>query len=209
MAQNIQLHYDLGEGREYFTSTVEHFRPDAYGSTFFFIDFNYSKYGVTEAYWEVSRDMKFGNEPLTFHVEYNGGITRYAPIHNAYLTGFSYSLNDKNFSKGITFQLLYKYIQKNPEPNNFQITAVWYTHLLDGKLTFSGFADFWREKHLVSKDNFKNHFKKSNYIFLSEPQIWYNINKTFSVGSEIEFSKDFAGMYGFKVMPTIAIKYNL
>ena len=39
-AQNIQIHYDIG--REAVTSTVEMFRPDGGGSTFFFIDFDYT-----------------------------------------------------------------------------------------------------------------------------------------------------------------------
>ena len=36
-AQNLQLFYDAGRGCA--TTTVEMFRPDAGGSTFFFIDF--------------------------------------------------------------------------------------------------------------------------------------------------------------------------
>ena len=39
-AQNVQLLYDTGRGCA--TSTVEMFRPDAGGSTFFFIDFDYT-----------------------------------------------------------------------------------------------------------------------------------------------------------------------
>ena len=39
-AQNLQLHYDLGRGCA--TTTAEMFRPDAAGSTFFFIDLDYS-----------------------------------------------------------------------------------------------------------------------------------------------------------------------
>lgn len=207
-SQNIQLHYDFGDGREYFTTTVENFKPDAFGSTFFFVDFNYNKRGATEAYWEVARDLKFWDEPIALHIEYNGGLNKNIQFNNCYLLGASYSWNAPDFSKGFTFQAMYKYIERNDEPNNFQLTAVWYWNLLDGKLSFTGFADFWKEKHYVSKDNFRNHIKKSDYIFLSEPQIWYNINNSFSIGSEIELSKDFAGMDGFKIMPTVAIKYK-
>ena len=54
-AQNVQLHYDLGKGRKYLTSTVEMFKPDKLGSTFFFIDMDYGSHdvdGVTLAYWK-------------------------------------------------------------------------------------------------------------------------------------------------------------
>ena len=37
-AQNLQLHYDFGKGRQYLTTTVELFKPDKIGSTFFFVD---------------------------------------------------------------------------------------------------------------------------------------------------------------------------
>ena len=55
-AQNVQLMYDTE--RECLTSTVEMFRPDSFGSTFFFIDMNYSP-RVTEAYWEFARELNF------------------------------------------------------------------------------------------------------------------------------------------------------
>lgn len=39
-AQNVQLHYDLG--RKAPTTTVEMFRADGAGSTFFFVDLDYN-----------------------------------------------------------------------------------------------------------------------------------------------------------------------
>lgn len=54
-AQNIQLHYDLGHTlysdltpRQSVTTTVEMFKPDKWGSTFFFIDLDYKNDGVKE-----------------------------------------------------------------------------------------------------------------------------------------------------------------
>jgi hypothetical protein len=41
-AQNIQQHYDFGKDRDYFTTTLEMFKPDEYGSTYFFVDFDYN-----------------------------------------------------------------------------------------------------------------------------------------------------------------------
>ena len=62
-AQNIQLHYDFGrslydkdlKGRPLLTSTVEKFHPDNWGSTYFFIDMDYTSEGVisnTMADWQ-------------------------------------------------------------------------------------------------------------------------------------------------------------
>lgn len=200
---NLQLHYDFGAGRKYLTSTIERFKPDANGSLFYFVDMNYNADGPTEAYFEIARELKFWDGPLSAHIEYNGGLHHQTAfgfqINNAYLLGGTYSMNSKDFSKGLALSAMYKLIQGNGEPHNFQLTGVWYMHMLKGKLSFTGFADFWRE----------NTFLVSNYIFLSEPQLWYNFNKSISAGGEIEFGYNFAGQAGWKVCPTLAIKYNL
>jgi hypothetical protein len=59
-AQNLQVHYDFGENRKLVTSTVEMFKPDKWGSTFFFIDMNYdAKNGktVSLAYWKLQEAL--------------------------------------------------------------------------------------------------------------------------------------------------------
>jgi hypothetical protein len=202
---NLQLHYDFGAGRNYLTSTIERFKPDANGSLFYFVDMNYDANGPTEAYFEIARQLKFWDGSFAAQIEYNGGLhaenggTSFQ-INNAYLLGAAYNWNNQDFSKGVSFSALYKLIQGNPDPHNFQLTAVWYMHLLQGKFTFMGFADFWREKNLLPG---------ASYVFLSEPQFWYNFNKRISAGGEIEIGYNFAGMPGFKICPTIAVKYNL
>lgn len=209
-AQNVQLHYDMGEDRDYFTSTIEMFKPDKYGSSFFFVDFDYNVgdvEGVSLAYMEISRDLKFWEAPAAIHVEFDGGFGQFKmtdelngayTINNAWLGGVSYSLNTQNFMKGITFQALYKYIENTPndKPHNFQLTAVWYIHFLEGKLSFTGFADFWKEEKFGG-----------DYVFLTEPQLWYNATSNLSLGGEIEMSKNFVSDE-FKVMPTLAVKWN-
>src|SRR6056297_1165742 len=118
-AQNLQLHYDMGDGRGYFTSTVEMFKPDNWGSTFFFIDMDYDVgdvEGVSLAYWEIARSLKLGESTFAFHAEYNGGVGQYArgksyQINDAWLTGLEYSVNAEDFSRGLTLMGLYKYIR--------------------------------------------------------------------------------------------------
>ncbi len=207
---NLQLHYDFGAGRNYLTSTIERFKPDAKGSTFFFVDMNYNAGGPTEAYFEIARELKFWDGPISAHIEYNGGLhvenlvnpqtTIAFQINNAYLLGATYSMNSQDFSKGLSLSAMYKNIQGNASPHNFQLTAVWYMNMLKGKVSFTGFADFWKEK---------NGFLQTDYVFLSEPQLWYNINKTLSVGGEVELGYNFAGVAGFKACPTLAVKCNL
>ena len=209
-AQNVQTHYDLGEGRNYLTTTVEMFRPDKYGSTFFFIDMDYGSNGVkgvSLAYWEIARAITLFKSPFAAHVEYNGGFLQGAPgvayqINDAYLGGVEYSWNAKDFSRGFTLQTLFKSIRDKNDAS-FQLTGVWYMNLLKNKVTFSGFADFWKED---------NHFfdgkEDTKFVFLSEPQLWYNFCKNFSAGSELELSTNFGGNRGFMANPTVAMKYT-
>jgi hypothetical protein len=197
-AQNVQLHYDFGENRNYMTSTIEMFKPDKWGNTFFFVDMDFSnKKAAGLSYMEIAREISMGKLPINAHVEFNGGLTNAYSFGNAYLAGLSYSKNAEDFSKGVTFIGMYKYIDMTADnkPNSFQFTMVWYWHFLDKKLSFTGFADFWKQ----------NIF--GDYIFLTEPQIWFNATENISVGGEIELSNNFAGK-GFKAMPTLAAKWN-
>ena len=77
-AQNVQLLYDTG--RNCMTSTVEMFRPDSLGSTYFFVDMDYSP-KVSGAYWEISRELCFWKDTpvswLSVHIEYNGGMNSF------------------------------------------------------------------------------------------------------------------------------------
>lgn len=218
-AQNVQLHHDFGKDRKMLTSTVEMFKPDKWGNTFFFVDFDYGSKssgvtGVSLAYWEFARELKFWDAPISAHVEYNGGFGQFKiagdnhgafTINNAYLIGPSYSWSNESFTKGFTLMALYKYIHdKNDDA--FQITAVWYMHLFDKKLTISGFADFWREDNVVFDD--QGNTSNAEYVFLTEPQIWYNLNSNLSLGGEVEISSNFGGNKGLMVNPTLAVKWS-
>lgn len=218
-AQNIQMHYDLGEGRNYLTSTVELFKVDKMGSTFFFIDMDYNANGfdgVSQAYWEVARSFKVSQEcAFQPRIEYNGGFfsakkseNDYAalPINNAVLVGGQYTWNTADFSKVFTLSLNYKWIEHKHDAS-FQITGVWALNFFDNKLSLTGFADFWKEDVLTFADN--GEVKNKEFVFITEPQFWYNVNKNFAVGSEIEISSNFGGNDGFMVNPTLAVKWTL
>lgn len=209
-SQNVQLHYDMGKDRGYLTSTVEMFRPDKTGNTFFFIDFDYGVgdvEGVSLSYFEIARCFKLGKSPFSWHGEYNGGFGQFKAspfngaytINDAWLTGLDYSWNAGDFSKGFSLKALYKNLANtiDDKPNSFQLTAVWYLNFAKGKMSFTGFADFWKEKTAAG-----------TFVFLSEPQLWYNFNKNFAAGSELELSNNFGGMDGFKLMPTLGAKYT-
>lgn len=218
-AQNIQLHYDFLRQKDsgspvYLTSTVEMFRPDKGGSTYFFVDMDYTP-KVSGAYWEISREFNFWQEScmdwLSIHIEYDGGLTNTMSFNNAILGGLTYSGHSKDYSKTWSLQALYKAIpglkdaMGKSQAHNFQITGVWNLCFFKGWFSFDGFFDFWREVRP---------WQGTEFIFASEPQLWLHLNKikgmekvNLSVGSEVELSTNFYRK-GFAALPTLALKYT-
>ena len=227
-AQNVQLHYDLGHtlngnlsNRQSVTTTVEMFRADTWGSTFFFIDLDYQRDGMAGAYWEIAREFSLvkGNT-FAAHVEYNGGLTSDETTWNAtrfqhnFLVGPAWNWHNADFSRTFSLQAMYKHFFKNGHWaqdafSSFQLTAVWGMKLAKGWMDFSGFADVWYHKDVQGK-----------LIFLSEPQLWVNLNKAqgwenvnLSLGAEVELSNNFVyNVNGannrFYAIPTVAAKWT-
>ncbi len=212
-AQNVQLHYYLG--RNALTSTIEMFRPDAGGSTYFFVDLDYTP-KVSGAYFEISRELCFWQDTdmnwLSAHIEYNGGLnTAAGSFNNAWLAGATYSGHSDDFSKTWSLTAAYKAIPGTRDilgkcqMHNFQITGVWGINFAGGWCTFSGFFDFWREVRA---------WQDTEFIFMSEPQFWVNLNNikgwediNLSVGGEVELSANFVAK-GFHAMPTLGAKWT-
>lgn len=213
MAQNLQVLYDTNRGCV--TSTFEMFRPDAFGSTFCFVDMDYSPKAVG-AYTEISRELCFWQDSewnwLSVHAEFNGGLnTAVGSFNNAWLLGLTYSGHTADFSKTWSVTASYKAIpgtiglKGQKQPHNFQITGVWGISFLNGWCSFSGFADLWREARS---------WQGTNFIFISEPQLWVNLNNiegweniNLSVGGEVELSNNFVAK-GFNVMPALGAKWT-
>lgn len=208
---DVQALYHFINGTKYLTSTVEMFKTDKNGSNYFFIDMNYgepSVTGVSMAYWEISRGLKFWKAPFEIHVEYDGGLGQWKSgnvsgaytINDAWLFGGQYTWNTADFSKIFTLQTMFKTI-RDKNKASFQITGVWTLNFFKNKFTASGFLDFWRE------DNFYNGVK-TNYTMVSQPQFWYNCGNHLSLGSELDLSTNFSGHKGFYFNPTLAAKWT-
>ena len=211
---NLQVLYDFGKGRDHVTTTLEGFYNDNWGNTFFFIDYDFNsknaegkKVAPSGTYMEIARCLNFWQDtklaPLSLQVEYNGGnyrfIDSYAGINNAFLAGFDYFIHSKDFKNTFNFKVLGKYIVDTKQAAPLQLTAVWGMKDLFGVegLTFSGFADLWWE---------------TKPIFISEPQIWYNVGRHFgcenlNVGGEVEISSNFAGSDKVYARPCLGAKW--
>ena len=217
---NVQLHYDFGDvfygdklsNRPHLTATVENFKADKWGSTYFFVDLDFGDNTMKSVYAEFSREFNLGKLPIAAHVEYNGGLSGGGSYNDAYLAGGAWNWANKDFSKTFSLQLLYKYLANQPSSNkhSWQVTTVWGIHFAKGFCTFSGYADLWHDNSV-----------SGNLILSSEPQLWFNLyaldsvddDFKLSLGTELELSKNLVwpaeGINNkFYAIPTLAVKWQ-
>ena len=220
--QNFQVHYDFGrqlysseeDDRPKLTLTYETFKADGLGSWYYFVDVDVRNDGVSAAYTEVSREFRLGSKsPFAAHIEFDGGLNLKGSYQNALLIGPAYNGHSSDFSKTWSLQLMYRQTLKggtNKALAGVQLTGVWGLTFGQGKWTFSGFADLWTG-YIPEWDA---EGQKKGLVLLTEPQIWYNICKTVSIGSEWEISNNFISRTSdskksFYVNPTLALKFSL
>ena len=217
---NVQMHYDLGKAiygdelsnRPLFTATVENFKADKWGNTFFFIDMDFGDNTMKSVYAEFSREFNLGKSPFAAHVEYNGGLSGFGSYNDAYLAGAAWNWANKDFSKTFSLKLLYKYLANQPSNNkhSWQVTTVWGIHFAKGLCSFSGFADLWHDNSVTG-----------NLIFCSEPEFWFHLNALesvdddfkLSVGAELELTKNMVwpaeGLNdNFYAIPAVGVKWT-
>ena len=217
---NVQLHYDFGDAfygnelsnRPHLTATVENFKADKWGSTYFFVDMDFGDNTMKSVYAEFSRELKFWEAPIAAHIEYNGGLSGFGSYNDAYLAGAAWNWANKDFSKTFSLQLLYKYLanQQIGSKHSWQVTTVWGIHFAKGLCTFSGYADLWHDNSVTG-----------NLVFSSEPQFWVNLealegvddNFKLSIGTELELTKNLVwpadGLNdNFYAIPTLAVKWT-
>jgi len=202
LAQNFQLHYDFGKDRKYFTSTFEMFKPDEYGATYWFVDFDFNHPGNKSAslgYFEIARylllPLPIKNVSAT--VQYNDGTAPWGPLGHVWLAGLSYPIDFGLFTLNTDFLYRKNYFS---EGSDMQITGVWYIPLFQGKVTFTGFFDLWSTKNFATDSR--------DFVFLSEPQLWYNIGNHLGLGGVDAISNNFIpGKTVVQVNPTLGFKW--
>ena len=217
-AQDIQVHYDLGRNiytgeesnRQKVTVTLEQFKADNWGSWYYFVDVDMSRHFTESAYTEISREFNLGKQsPFAAHVEYDGGLSRNGSFQQAALVGAAWNRHNQDFSKTWSLQLLYKQYFKSYDTTHAyasaQLTGVWGLQLCGKKLTFAGFIDLWRGEKADGH---------GCLVILTEPQLWYNFNRHFSLGTEWELSNNFiynadpTSTRTFFFNPTLAAKWT-
>lgn len=207
---NIQLHYDFGRNlypnaesnRQLFTTTVEMFKADRLGSTYFFVDMDYSGNnrvynldgtvnedagvrGNIGAYWEVGRDFTFAkvkntNHSFSAHIEYDGGLSQVAgAFQQAVLVGPAWSWHNADFKKTFTLQVMYKQFINSTDKYGIRAHDAHPSFQITPiwNITFANdlctFSGF-ADLWYGWTSNFDPDQKKG-LVFLTEPQFWFHV----------------------------------
>ena len=222
-SQNLQLHFDprnslygetSGSSINYLTATFEMYKPDKWGNTFMFadVDLSFNKMNPGLVYTEIAREFKIGDFPLLPHIEYNGGLGLVKgtgigfSIPAAYLAGAGYPFQLGSFF--MNTYVAYKLNAFDELSHDAQWTVTWNASFAEGKVSLAGFMDLWTEDKSFTEGPTADGKK---FVFLSEPQIWFNITPNFSLGSEVELSYNFVNKFAeskFFAIPTLATKWN-
>ncbi|MCF7796750.1 MAG: DUF5020 family protein [Lentisphaeria bacterium] len=206
-AQYLQLNYDFGEqsdgvARDYFTTYLEFFKPDAYGSTFWFVDMAYDNPGnrsLSVAYWEIARYFRMPNWPTQWSLtlQYNDGMAPWGSLGQVWLAGLNYPISVGG--RVLSTDLLYRHMHGSTAPD-FQFTVAWYENFLADKLTLSGYLDIW------TQDDATGNAKHT--VVLARPQFWYNLNPVWGVGGGFELSNNFLPTSDWEFMPQVGVKWT-
>ncbi|MBI5059757.1 DUF5020 family protein [candidate division KSB1 bacterium] len=188
---NLQLHRDIH--REVYTSTVEIFELDRYGTTFFFTDSDFGPAGEQSSYFEISRShamlrRSFG--VLSASLQFNDGTlagdgfaadgTQIKQIPRTWLGGAS--LSELKWGPAV-FELQALWRQEFAADPGWQLTAVWFSPIPRTRLELLGYVD-WNS----------NETNDEPTSVQAEPQLQYHRGH-WALGSELEISRNFAGAY--------------
>ena len=213
---NIQFLYDCAETP---ITTVEVYKGDAWGDTYFFIDHYYyfqSLNGHTnigmDSYFEFERGLNFWQQTrmrnLSLHVELDFKNSGYGS--GMACIGAKYAFHNASFSRTAGIALMYDhYIGEGSADIPLKFTGTWNVENLFGLrgLTFDGFVDVWGNNTQYVTD--QNKIANDHFSIHSQPQLWMRITPNFNLGGEVVLGYNHRGTHGFLCQPCVGLKWVL
>lgn len=176
-------------------------------------DFQGASHNVSQAYLQISQSFRCWKPRIFLSFQYSGGLGVTEPkqysyyINNAFSLGLSYPFQWKG--AWLSAVLDYKYIPYTKPTHDPLFTLYWWSGYFHYKVEFSGDFSTWTENK-DHGDAYTAGQRGKRFFFFAEPQLWYNVNKTFSLGTRINMyyhintSDD-----RFQVYPTAAVRCKL
>jgi Domain of unknown function (DUF5020) len=228
-SQTLQLHFDTRHTidpkrnpKNFPTLYFEYFKSQDSGKSFikpgsFLLkmqaDFLGEKTNLGKFYMQVSQSFRFWKPKIFLSLQYSGGLGITEPrqysyyIINTFSAGLAYPFKWGNAY--LSSVVDYKYIPYEKPTHDILYTLYWWKGCWNYKAEFSGDFSIWTENKNHGDDYTKNMTGK-RFSFFAEPQFWYNINKTFSIGTKLNMTYHVLTTENlFQLYPTAAIRCKL
>ena len=218
---NLQVMHDFDAP---FT-TVEMYKGDKWGDTYFFIDHYYrredvggrTQFGV-DSYYEFERGLNFWHDTrlrdFSLHLEFDFRNFGYVGHANGMAcVGGRWALHNADFSRTATVALMYDhYIGDGSADIPLKFTATWTVMNLLGLhgLTFDGFLDVWGNdtEYLDASTGDIDH---AHFSVHAQPQLWMGLSAigipNLHLGGEVVLGYNHRGTRGFLCIPCLGIKW--
>jgi len=231
-SQKLELHYDMRHtidpkqnSKNFPTLYFEYFKTQDTDSSKHFInpgsfllkiqsDFIGEKNNIGKFYMQVSQSFRCWEPKIYINLQYSGGLGITEPqreysfyIKNTYSIGIAYPF--KLYYTYMSSVLNYKYLPYNKPSHDLSYTLYWWQGLFNYKSEFCGYFSIWTTNKNLG-DEFTKDMKGKRFSFIAEPQFWYNLGSTFSIGTKVNMFYHINTTEDvFEVYPTIAIRFKI
>jgi hypothetical protein len=187
--KDIQLHYELGSfkvgdktvKREFFKAKLQILHKDTLGITYLNteLDYNSKTNGMSFAQFTFLRSFKI---PALKFVQPMVGHATALGRDNMFFAGV---LVPARFGKVTVLPaFLYSYTKAAKNPDARVLVGV-STRLFNKRIAIFGFASAWTyDKNVLGE------IKGKRIAWQLTPQIWYHFNRSFAVGTKIDYSRN-------------------
>ncbi len=228
-SQALQLQYDMRHTfnkmqnpRNYLTLYFEYFKNQDSGKRFikpgsFLLktqaDFAGQHGNINNYYMQVSQTVRMWKPKIFLNLQYSGGLGVTEPREYSYYLTNTYSLGIafpfRWGSAWLSSVLNYKYVSYKKPSNDFLYTFYWWKELWNYKVELSGDFSIWTENRNHG-DDVTNDLNGKAFFFFAEPQISYNLARSFSAGAKIYcYYHVLVPQNQLEIYPVIAFKWKL
>ncbi|MGZ3872546.1 MAG: DUF5020 family protein [Mucilaginibacter sp.] len=225
-SQNLQLHYDFRHtvdpdrnAKNFPVLYFEYFKSQTDTSAFIkpgsFLfkaetDLSGDKNNIGKAFVQVTQTFRLWQPKVFVGIQYSGGLGVTEPKQYSYYINNAFSVGPSlPFQwKGAYFNafVYYTYNRLTKPSNDLMLSFYWWKSFFNYKIEFAG--DF--ELYTINKnrgDALTSDLKGKTVSFFGEPQVWFNLNKSFALGSkQLLYYHVNTSQNVFEVYPTLAIK---
>ncbi|HEX7071938.1 MAG TPA: DUF5020 family protein [Rhodothermales bacterium] len=220
-AQTVQLEYDLrhtvdptNNEKNFPRLSFEVVRVLGYGNLLAKVDADFTgrNNNLGKLYAQISHTLRFWPVPVWLHLEYSGGLgligesTDGFAINNTFAVGAARPFQMMG-SWASTF-LAYR-VTNFDTPSHDLMYSFWWGKDVHPRVGITAYVVLWTINRNHG-DAWTEDLSGKEFVAIGEPQVWFRLNDTFSVGSEVKL---YYRVYSYSkrvlVYPTLAVQYSL